>query len=279
MPRSPAVRIEVSGSTSTVVLARPAVRNAVDGPTAQALADVFHSVEADSGIAAAVLWGEGKTFCSGAGLKAVGTPRGNRLSPRRRRPHGPHPAPAHQAGGRRPSGHAVAGGLELALWCDLRIAEEDAVFGVFCRRWGVPLVDGGTVRLPRVVGAGRAADLVLTGRPVPAREAHEIGLADRLVPPGQARTAAEELAAGLARFPQTCLRTDLASLRTQAGLTEPEAPAEEFAHAADAVAAAGEGAARFSAGAGRHGTFDQCGACPRGHLTEDSRSRFSASGP
>jgi enoyl-CoA hydratase len=154
------------------------------------------------------------------------------------------------------AGHAVAGGLELALWCDLRVAEEDAVFGVFCRRWGVPLIDGGTVRLPRLIGTGRALDLILTGRPVPAREALEMGLANRVVAPGTARTAAEELAATLAAFPQACLRSDRASVLDQEGLPEEEALRRELRYGARVLPEALEGAARFADGAGRHGSFD-----------------------
>jgi enoyl-CoA hydratase len=152
------------------------------------------------------------------------------------------------------AGHAVAGGLELALWCDLRVAEEDAVFGVFCRRWGVPLIDGGTVRLPRLIGTSRAMDMILTGRPVSAREAYDIGLANRLVPPGRARQEAEELAASLARFPQACLRSDRASVLDQEGLDEDTAVRRELAHGEAVLAESLQGAARFAAGAGRHGS-------------------------
>jgi enoyl-CoA hydratase len=155
------------------------------------------------------------------------------------------------------SGYAVAGGLELALWCDLRVAEADAVFGVFCRRWGVPLIDGGTVRLPRLIGESRAMDLILTGRPVPAPEAYDMGLVNRLVPPGQARAEAELLAAQIAGFPQTCLRTDRLSMLEQAGLTEERAMANELRHGTVALGEAMAGAARFAAGAGRHGDFTQ----------------------
>lgn len=153
------------------------------------------------------------------------------------------------------AGHAVAGGLELALWCDLRVAEEDAVFGVFCRRWGVPLIDGGTVRLPRLIGAGRAMDMILTGRPVPALEAYDMGLANRIVPSGRARAAAEELAASIARFPQACLRSDRASALDQEGLEEEAALRAELEHGMGVLSESLEGAARFAAGAGRHGAF------------------------
>lgn len=252
---SSSVRSERAGAVTTVVLSRPGARNAVDGPTATALADAFRAFEADPGARAAVLWGEGGTFCSGADLKAFGTERANRTEPDGDGPMGPTRLRLTKPVIAAVSGHAVAGGLELALWCDLRVAEEDAVFGVFCRRWGVPLIDGGTVRLPRLVGASRAADMVLTGRAVPAVEAYDMGLANRLVPAGEARAAAEELAASLARFPQTCLRTDLASLRAQEGLPEEEAMRGEFARGGATLAEATEGAARFAAGAGRHGDF------------------------
>ncbi|NLU67473.1 crotonase/enoyl-CoA hydratase family protein [Streptomyces sp. HNM0574] len=247
------VRTEHRGPVTTVTLSRPEARNAVDGPTAAALADAFRSFEADPEARVAVLWGEGGTFCAGADLKAIATEHGNRVEAGGDGPMGPTRMRLSKPVIAAVSGYAVAGGLELALWCDLRVVEEDAEFGVFCRRWGVPLIDGGTVRLPRLIGTSRATDLILTGRPVPAREAYEIGLANRLVPTGQARTAAEELAAALARFPQTCLRTDLASLHAQEGLPEQEAMARELHYGQAALAEAAEGAARFAGGAGRHG--------------------------
>ena len=249
------VRTERTGPVTTVVLARPAARNAVDGPTAAALAAAFRDFEADPGARVAVLWGEGGTFCAGADLKAVGTPDGNRVAPDGDGPMGPTRMRLTKPVIAAVSGHAVAGGLELALWCDLRVAEEDAVFGVFCRRWGVPLIDGGTVRLPRLIGTGRALDLILTGRPVPAPEAYGMGLANRLVPTGRARTAAEELAAEIARFPQTCLRADRASVLEQHGLPEEEAMAAELRHGSAALGEAAAGAGRFAAGEGRHGAF------------------------
>ncbi|WP_181765474.1 crotonase/enoyl-CoA hydratase family protein [Streptomyces albidus (ex Kaewkla and Franco 2022)] len=250
-----AVRTERNGPVTTVVLSRPAARNAVDGATAAALADAFRAFEEDPEALVAVLWGEGGTFCAGADLKAIGTDRANRVAPDGDGPMGPTRMRLTKPVIAAVSGHAVAGGLELALWCDLRVAEEDAVFGVFCRRWGVPLIDGGTVRLPRLIGTSRALDLILTGRPVPATEALDMGLANRLVAPGTAREAAEELAAELARFPQTCLRGDLASVHEQEGLTEEEAMDRELRHGQAALLEAGEGAARFAAGAGRHGDF------------------------
>lgn len=252
---APAVRVEREGPVTTVVLSRPEVRNAVDGATATALADAFRAFDADPRARVAVLWGEGGTFCSGADLKAVGTERGNRVAEDGDGPMGPTRLRLAKPVIAAVSGHAVAGGLELALWCDLRVAEEDAVFGVFCRRWGVPLIDGGTVRLPRLIGTSRAMDLVLTGRPVPADEAHAMGLANRLVPPGQARAEAERLAAGIARFPQTCLRGDRASLLEGEGVTEERAMAGELRHGQATLAEGLDGAARFAAGAGRHGSF------------------------
>lgn len=251
------VRVERQGHVTTVVLSRPEVRNAVDGPTAAELAAAFREFEADDGARVAVLWGEGGTFCAGADLKAMGTERGNRVAEDGDGPMGPTRLRLSKPVIAAISGHAVAGGLELALWCDLRVAEEDAVFGVFCRRWGVPLIDGGTVRLPRLIGTSRAMDLILTGRPVPAAEAHAIGLANRVVPVGRARAEAEELAAALAAFPQECLRSDRASVLDQEGLDEEAAMRGELRHGTDVLARGMEGAARFAAGAGRHGSFTE----------------------
>jgi enoyl-CoA hydratase len=251
-----AVRVERSGPVTTVFLHRPARRNAVDGRTAAQLAAAFRGFDADPGAAVAVLHGEGGVFCSGADLTAIGTERGNRVAPDGDGPMGVSRLRLAKPVIAAVAGHAVAGGLELALWCDLRVADETAVFGVFCRRWGVPLIDGGTVRLPRLIGTSRAMDMILTGRAVDAAEAAAIGLANRVVPAGQALVAARELAAQLAAFPQTCLRGDRASVLDQEGLDEAAAMAAEFAHgqaALDAEAAAG--AARFTAGAGRHGAF------------------------
>ncbi|MFG2092107.1 crotonase/enoyl-CoA hydratase family protein [Streptomyces sp. NPDC048612] len=251
------VRVERAGPVTTVVLSRPASRNAVDGDTARQLADAFREFDADEGARVAVLWGEGGTFCSGADLKAIGTGRGNRVAPDGDGPMGPTRMRLGKPVIAAVAGHAVAGGLELALWCDLRVAEEDAVFGVFCRRWGVPLIDGGTVRLPRLIGASRALDLVLTGRPVPAAEALDIGLVHRVVPPGTARAEAEQLAAELARFPQDCLRSDRASLLDQEGRDEEAAMAAELRYGRAVLPGATQGAARFAAGAGRHGAPDR----------------------
>ncbi|MGA5125329.1 crotonase/enoyl-CoA hydratase family protein [Streptomyces pseudogriseolus] len=250
------VRIERRGGVTTVVLSRPEARNAVDGPTAAELADAFRAFEADDEARAAVLWGEGGTFCAGADLKALGTERANRVAEDGDGPMGPTRLRLSKPVIAAVSGHAVAGGLELALWCDLRVAEEDAVFGVFCRRWGVPLIDGGTVRLPRLIGTSRAMDMILTGRPVPAAEAYAMGLANRVVPVGRARAEAEELAASLARFPQACLRSDRTSVLEQEGLDEEAALKAELRHGAAVLAESLEGAARFASGAGRHGSFD-----------------------
>jgi enoyl-CoA hydratase len=241
---------------TTVVLDRPERRNAVDGPTAALLAEAFRQFDADPSAEVAVLWGAGGTFCSGADLTAVGTDRMNRVERAGDGPMGPTRMRLGKPVIAAVEGHAVAGGLELALWCDLRVVAEDATFGVFCRRWGVPLVDGGTVRLPRIVGQGIAMDLVLTGRPVGADESLRIGLASRVVPSGTARQAAEELALSLTRFPATTMRRDRLSLLEQDGLTEEEAMANELEHGLVSLAAeAAEGAAGFAGGEGRHGQF------------------------
>jgi enoyl-CoA hydratase len=216
---------------------------------------VFREFEADEEARAAVLWGEGGTFCAGADLKAIGSARGNRVAEDGDGPMGPTRLRLSKPVIAAVAGHAVAGGLELALWCDLRVAEEDAVFGVFCRRWGVPLIDGGTVRLPRLIGQSRAMDMILTGRPVAAREAHEMGLANRVVPVGTARGEAEALAAEIAGFPQACLRSDRASVLEQDGLDEVEAMRGELRHGMGVLDESLEGAARFARGAGRHGSF------------------------
>lgn len=248
------VRVERDGPVTTVVLDRPAARNAVDGPTAAALAEAFRAFDADDAQSVAVLWGDGGTFCAGADLKAIGTPEGNRVDPPGADgPMGPTRMRLSKPVVAAIEGHAVAGGLELALWCDLRVAAGDAVLGVFCRRWGVPLVDGGTYRLPRLVGASRAMDLVLTGRPVDAWEAERIGLVNRVVPVGQARAEAEALAHQLAALPQTCLRHDRLSLLESEGLEEDEALATEHRHGLVSLEEAVAGAQRFVAGEGRHG--------------------------
>jgi len=250
------VRVEKNGPVTTVVLHRPEVRNAVDRATADALAQAFREFEADERASVAVLFGEGGTFCAGADLKAVSSGQPNRLEPDGDGPMGPSRMVLSKPVIAAIAGHAVAGGLELALWCDLRVAEQDAVLGVFCRRWGVPLIDGGTVRLPRVVGLGRALDLILTGRAVAADEALAMGLVNRVVPTGTARTMAEALAHEIARFPQVCLRGDRASAYEQCGMDLASAMANEFRHGLAALGAETvEGAARFARGEGRHGKF------------------------
>ena len=250
-----AVRVERAGAVTTVVLDRAAQRNAVNGETAAALAAAFREFEDDREAAVAVLWGAHGTFCAGADLKALD----NHLAPDGDGPMGPSRMILSKPVIAAVAGHAVAGGLELALWCDLRVLEDDAVVGVFCRRWGVPLIDGGTVRLPRLIGLGRALDLILTGRPVDAREAERIGLANRVVPRGASRQAAEELARAIAAFPAQCMRSDRRSAYEGLGLDLEAALANEFRHGM-ATIESGEtraGAARFAAGAGRHGDFDQ----------------------
>jgi enoyl-CoA hydratase len=249
------VRAERSGPVTTVILDRPEARNAVDGPTAAALADAFRDFDADETAHVAVLWGAGGTFCAGADLKAVGGPDGNRVGPDGDGPMGPTRMRLGKPVIAAISGHAVAGGLELAAWCDLRVADEDAVLGVFCRRFGVPLIDGGTVRLPRLIGLGRALDLILTGRAVPAGEALAIGLVDRVVPPGQARAVAEDLAREVAGLPQACLRSDRAATLEGISLPAGEAMANEFLHGLRVLSAPGfaAGVQRFRDGAGRGG--------------------------
>ena len=204
----------------------------------------------------AVLYGEGGVFCAGADLKAVGTEDGNRVAADGDGPMGPTRLVLGKPVIAAVAGHAVAGGLELALWCDLRVAEEDAVFGVFCRRWGVPLIDGGTVRLPRLIGVSRAMDMVLTGRGVGAEEALAMGLVNRVVPVGSSRAAAEELAHRLAEFPQTCMREDRLSLLEQDGLDEAAAMGNELRHGLVSLQEVQTGLERFRGGAGRHGSFD-----------------------
>ena len=247
------VRIERNGAVTTVIIDRPHARNAVDGPTAAALFAAFEQFDSDDAAAVAVLTGGGGTFCAGADLKAFGTAEMNRLDAVGPGPMGPSRMVLSKPVIAAISGHAVAGGLELALWCDLRVVEEDAVMGVFCRRWGVPLIDGGTVRLPRLIGQSRAMDLILTGRAVDAAEAKAIGLANRVVPRGGSRQAAEELAAELARLPQQCLRADRLSALHQWGESEQAAMEVEFASIARVADEAAQGAGRFTAGAGRHG--------------------------
>jgi len=252
-----AIRLERAEAIATIVIDRPDARNAVDGPAARALADAFREFEADDTLRAAVLWGAGGVFCAGADLKARGTERGLRLAPDGDGPMGPSRLTFTKPTIAAVEGYAVAGGLELALMCDLRVAGETAVFGVFCRRWGVPLIDGGTVRLPRLIGLSRALDMILTGRPVDAGEALAFGLANRVVPAGRAREEAEALARSIGEFPPRCVGSDRRSAWEGLGLPLPEALANEFAlgKATHDTGESQEGARRFAAGAGRHGQF------------------------
>jgi enoyl-CoA hydratase len=252
-----AVTVEKNGPVTTVILDRPDVRNAVDRDTAEALARAFRKFDEDDKSLVGVLYGEGGTFCAGADLKAISSGRHNRTDATGDGPMGPSRLLLNKPVIAAISGYAVAGGMELALWCDLRVVEEDAVMGVFCRRWGIPLIDGGTVRLPRLIGLSRALDLILTGRPVTASEALSIGLANRVVPNGTARQSAEALARELALFPQVCLRGDRRSAYEQFDLTLDEALANEFNHGLAALREeTSAGAARFASGTGRHGSFE-----------------------
>ena len=253
------VRMEIDAPICTIVMDRADRRNAVDGPMAAELRTAFERFEANEALRVAVLWGAGGHFCAGADLTAIADPaRRHELDPGGggRGPMGPSRMALSKPLIAAISGYAVAGGLELALLADLRVVERTATLGVFCRRWGVPLIDGGTVRLPRLVGMGRALDMILTGRPVGAEEALAMGLANRVVEPGQARAASEALAREIAAFPQRCMLTDRASAYRQWDLALDEALRQEGARGVPVVAAEGAaGAARFAAGAGRHGTF------------------------
>src|SRR5205807_9120279 len=265
-----AVRFDVDGPVAVVTIDRPEVRNAVDGPTSTALADAFRRFDGDDTLTCAVLTGAGGTFCAGADLKALAAGSGNRVSLDMDAdgPMGPTRMLLSKPVVAAVEGHAVAGGLELALWCDLRVAASDAVFGVYCRRWGVPLIDGGNVRLPRLLGMSHALDLILTGRGVSGEEALRMGLANRVVEPGSALDAALELAHSLAAFPQGCLRADRLSAYEQWSMPWDQARRNELRRGS-AVLASGEstaGAARFSAGAGRHGSFADAKPEPSPHL-------------
>jgi enoyl-CoA hydratase len=249
------VRSEKQGHVTTIILSRPEAKNAVDGPTADALSSAFRAFEADDDARVAVLWGEGGTFCAGADLKGMLDGRRNRLEVDGDGPMGPSRTVLRKPVIAAVAGHAVAGGLELAVWCDLRVVEAGATFGVFCRRWGVPLIDGGTVRLPRLIGLSRAMDLILTGRAVLADEALAIGLANRVVPDGTARKEAEALAAQIAVSPQPCMLSDRESAYDSIGQPLHEAMRREFELGMRTIATSGveAGAARFAAGAGRGG--------------------------
>lgn len=253
------IKVEQQERITVVTLSRPEVRNAVDAATAGALADAFREFDANPDSDVAVLYGEYGTFCAGADLKALAAESGsNRLNPEGDGPMGPSRMLLGKPVIAAIAGHAVAGGLELALWCDLRVVERSAVMGVYCRRWGVPLIDGGTIRLPRLIGHSRALDLILTGRAVDAQEAMQIGLANRLVENGEALDAALELAGQLSRFPQNCLRSDRLSAYEQWSMSLEQALGNEFRRGLSVIESREtvEGASRFAAGKGRHGDFD-----------------------
>ncbi|MBL6936708.1 MAG: crotonase/enoyl-CoA hydratase family protein [Alphaproteobacteria bacterium] len=260
------VRVERKGGITTVILDRPHARNAVDRPTADALVQAFLAFEHDNNQKVAVLWGAGGNFSAGADLKGISEGRGNRIIMPGQH-YDPHAGDAPMGPTRmrllKPviaavAGHAVAGGLELACWADLRVAEEDAVFGVYCRRWGVPLIDGGTVRLPRLIGQSRAMDMILTGRGVGAEEAYTWGLANRVVPKGDSRRVAEDMALEISRFPEICMKGDRQSVHEQWDMPHHKAMINEF-KIGTATLQTGEsraGASRFASGRGRGGRFD-----------------------
>jgi enoyl-CoA hydratase len=247
------VTTSIDGPVMIVTIDRPEARNAVDGPTAAELAGAFRAFDADDALAVAVLTGANGTFCAGADLKGFGTERGNQVNDDGDGPMGPSRMTLSKPVLAAVEGYAVAGGLELAIWCDLRIAARDAVFGVFCRRWGVPLIDGGTVRLPRLIGYSHALDLILTGRGVEGDEALRMGLANRLTEPGEALGAAVELAHELAGLPQTCMRMDRRSSYEQWDLPFDAAIANEMALGRISMRAPDQAVRRFIAGEGRHG--------------------------
>jgi enoyl-CoA hydratase len=253
------VLAEKEGSVTTITINRPEVGNAVDGPTAKELAAAFRQFEADEEARVAVLTGTGGYFCAGADLKGFTEGRANRLDEDGDGPMGPTRMWLDKPVIAAVAGYAVAGGLEIALWCDLRVVERDAIFGVFCRRWGVPLIDGGTIRLTRLIGQSHAMDMILTGRPVEAEEALRMGLANRVVDPGTSLAEAETLAQQISRFPQQCMLSDRRSAYEQWGLSIEPALKNEFCLGMTTINSGEtfEGAARFSEGAGRHGVFDQ----------------------
>ena len=253
------VLTEKKGPVTTIIINRPEVRNAVDRPTAEALAEAFREFEADKDARVAVLTGAEGCFCAGADLKGLGEGRANRMEEDGDGPMGPTRMWLDKPVIAAVAGYAVAGGLEIALWCDMRVVERDAVFGVFCRRWGVPLIDGGTIRLTRLIGQSHALDMILTGRPVGAEEALRMGLANRVVEPGTSRAEAEILAEQISRFPQQCMLSDRRSAYEQWELSIQAALRNEFRLGLTTIQSGEtlEGAARFSKGAGRHGAFDQ----------------------
>ncbi len=251
---------EKKGPVTTIIINRPEVKNAVDRPTAEELAQAFRAFEEDEESLVAVFAGSEGVFCAGADLKAISEASGryNRTEEDGDGPMGVSRMLLGKPVIAAVAGYAVAGGLELACWCDMRVVERDAVFGVFCRRWGVPLMDGGTVRLPRLIGLSNALDMILTGRPVEAEEALRMGLANRIVEPGTAREEAEALAARIATFPQLCMRSDRMSAYQQFDLSLDEAIINEFRHGMATVQSGEtlEGATRFASGVGRHGSFE-----------------------
>jgi len=251
------VNYEIDGPIATITINRPEARNAVDRPTAEALAEAFRRFDAAPSLAVAILTGANGYFCAGADLKAVATNRGNRVTEDGDGPLGCTRVLLGKPVIAAVEGYAVAGGLELALWCDMRVAARDAVFGVFCRRWGVPLVDGGTVRLPRLIGMSNAMDMILTGRGVSGEEALRMGLANRLVNQGETLAAACELARQIAAFPQRCVRSDRMSAYEAWTLPQDQAMANEYRHAIATINSGEtrEGAERYASGAGRHGQF------------------------
>jgi enoyl-CoA hydratase len=255
------IRIEKKEEVMTIIIDNPEVKNAVDGPTAAELANAFRDFEQDEDMKVAVLWGDHGCFCAGANLKALTQGRGNRFEKDGDGPMGPTRMLLSKPSIAAVAGYAVAGGLELAILCDLRVVERNAYFGVFSRRFGVPLIDGGTIRLPRLIGLSRALDMILTGRPIEAEEALQFGLANRVVDVGQSRPEAEKLAKQIAKFPQTCMRGDRLSAYEQFGMTLKEALENEYYHGLKSIQS-GEtfnGATRFTKGEGRHGKFQNIG--------------------
>lgn len=252
------IKVEIKYPIYTIIIDNSKVKNAVDGLTAKELAATFRDFENDNNALVAVLWGANGTFCSGANLKAITAGIENRIDAKGDGPMGPSRMILSKPVIAAVSGYAVAGGLELALWCDIRVVEESAVFGVFCRRFGVPLIDGGTVRLPRLIGLSRAMDMILTGRPVTADEAFSWGLANRVVPHGRSREEAENLAKMIAEFPQICMRNDRLSAYQQFGMNIADAMANEFDLGVKTLAS-GEylvGSKAFAQGKGKHGSFN-----------------------
>ena len=252
------IKVEKNYPILTIIIDNLDVKNAVDGPTAKELADAFRDFEKDEKAEVAVLWGANGTFCAGANLKAISEGHGNRVEKDGDGPMGPTRMVLSKPVIAAVAGYAVAGGLELALWCDMRVVEKDAVFGVFCRRFGVPLIDGGTVRLPRLIGLSRAMDMILTGRPVDADEALEWGLANRVVEVGQSRQEAEKLAREIAAFPKICMRNDRLSAYEQFSMSVEDAIANEFEYGMKTLASGEflEGSKAFTDGKGKHGKFN-----------------------